>query len=206
LKILKVDFSDSACWNSLRKRIKKLESSLEYYQHRLEEQPQSVPPSSTSSSPPQPEVMETIAVLTPSRRHVSLSKSPVPPPAETGPVETSIAHVRPTIFVEGSRKRWGARSALGKSCNPLEWPEDIIETWVPAIDPKLQTIYRLGLPGADEPPKSFSSKSSLILPDFPSPTYAQLLFEAYNTGLAIYYNIIHPVNSHSFSTETDSLR
>jgi len=179
----------------LRKRIKRLESSLsESRQGRLPD-----PPSSAGSSPPQPETLEAITVLSPSRSHVSRSQSPM---LHT---ETNNAYVRPTVFVEGNRKRWGARSALGKACDPLEWPRDITETsWVPAIDPKLQTIYRLGLPGADEPPKSTSSKSILVLPDFPSATYGLLLFDAYTAGVAIYYNVIHPVKSFSLSAEGGS--
>jgi hypothetical protein len=201
-KLQKVNFRDSASLiDSLLQRIKRLEGSLEHRPGRLNEQPPSIPPSSTGSSPAQPETIETIDVLNRSTSRASRSGSPLPH------TETYKAFFRPPVFVEGSRKRWGARSALGKACNPLEWSGDITETWVPAIDPKLQTIYRLGLPGADEPPKGIPSRPTLVLPDFPSPTYSLLLFEAYNAGVGIYYNIIHPVNFFSdLSAESVSPR
>ena len=177
-----------------------MEGSLEYRSGSLDEQPPSIPPSSTGSSPAQPETIETIGALNLSRS-ASLSGSPLPH------TETNNGFFRPApLFVEGSRKRWGAKSALGKACNPLEWPGDIAEAWVPAIDPKLQTIYRLGLPGADEPPKGIPSRPILFLPDFPSPKYGLLLFEAYNAGVGIYYNIIHPVNFFSLRAEGGSPR
>jgi hypothetical protein len=94
---------------------------------------------------------------------------------------------------EGNHKRWGAKSALGQSCNPLEWPRDIIDAWIPSIDPSFQAPSTVGLPGADEPCSPVQTQS-LILPGFPSSEYAQLLLDAYFNGVAPLYNIIHPVS------------
>jgi hypothetical protein len=93
---------------------------------------------------------------------------------------------------EGNHKRWGAKSALGQSCNPLEWPRDIIDAWIPSIDPSFQAPSTVGLPGADEPCSPVQTQS-LILPGFPSPEYAHLLLDAYFNGVAPLYNIIHAV-------------
>jgi hypothetical protein len=93
---------------------------------------------------------------------------------------------------EGNHKRWGAKSALGQSCNPLEWPRDIIDAWIPSIDPGFQAPSTVGLPGADEPCSPVQTQS-LILPGFPSSEYAHLLLDAYVNGVAPLYNTIHPV-------------
>jgi hypothetical protein len=99
---------------------------------------------------------------------------------------------------EESRRRWAAKSAMGRSCNPLDWPEDIIGAWLPAIDPKFRSPYTLGLPGADEPPSFVSPvRQSLMLPSFPTPTHAGLLFHEYLQNVAIFFNIIHPVSPYA---------
>jgi hypothetical protein len=69
-----------------------------------------------------------------------------------------------------------------------------MEAFIPAIEPKLEAFYTLGLPGADQPPRNIPAQESMILPGFPTPEYGLRLFESYKAGVAIYYNVVHPVS------------